>query len=1007
MKNKKHVWVAGAMCVLPLMGMAQQTEPLTDSRRLFDDGKELFLRRDYAAAQQTLSRFVQQKPQALLADEAAYMIACTSYELKSPDCIKQLEGYLEQYPDSRYANRVQSLIASAYFFQEKYPEAIACFKGCQFDLLADSERDVCTLRMGTAYLKMGNLQEAAVWFSILKEVSSEYHIDAVYHLAYIDYVQKQYDKALQGFREAGESSKYAALSPYYIADIHLVRGNYQQARQIASTYLEAYPRQEKAIEMKRICGEACYGLKQYAAAIDYLSAYRSETEEHAERNSLYKLGMSFFYTGVYSEAAAALGEVTTVQDALAQNAYLHMGLAYLQLKERNRARMAFEQASAMNYDRDIKEQAFYNYALCIHETSYSPFAESVTVFERFLNEFPNSTYTEKVNDYLIEVYMNTRSYMAALKSIAKISRPGSRILEAKQKLLFRLGTQAFAQAAFENAVEYFSQSLQLGRYNQQTQADAYYWRGESKYRLEQYGAAASDYRQYLEFAPDRRSTEYGLALYNLGYTAFKQKQYDKALTWFTRCAESGIRLENDVVADVYNRMGDCNFYARRFDAADAQYAQASGYSMSLSDYSLFQQSIIKGLQREYGKKIELLNRLITGFPESQYLDDALYEQGRAFVQLEDNDNAVKRYSLLVQRYPESPLSRRAANEIGLLYYQNDKYNEAIAAYKKVISTYPGSEEARLAQRDLKSIYIDLNRVDDYMAFVSTIPGGANFDVNERDSLTYVAAERVYMRGNITEAKNSFVRYLQSFPQGAFSVDAHYYLGLIDYNEKNYTGAVSHLDKVIEYPDNKFSGEAMAMCADIAYREKEYEKSLGLYKRMADRAVSQEERVTARTGAMRSAWMVKDYQEIISVASGLIAESKLAPELANEAHYYRAKALLAEGQNKEAAGDLAVLAKDTRNVYGAEAKYLLAQLYFDNGEIGKAEKEVLDYIEVSTPHAYWLARSFVLLSDVYMKLGRNLDAKQYLLSLQQNYQADDDIAEMIETRLAKLNKGSKQ
>lgn len=1007
MKNKKHVWVAGAMCVLPLMGMAQQTEPLTDSRRLFDDGKELFLRRDYAAAQQTLSRFVQQKPQASLADEAAYMIACTSYELKSPDCIKQLEGYLEQYPDSRYANRVQSLIASAYFFQEKYPEAIACFKGCQFDLLADSERDACTLRMGTAYLKMGNLQEAAVWFSILKEVSSEYHIDAVYHLAYIDYVQKQYDKALQGFREAGESSKYAALSPYYIADIHLVRGNYQQARQIASTYLEAYPRQEKAIEMKRICGEACYGLKQYAAAIDYLSAYRSETEEHAERNSLYKLGMSFFYTGVYSEAAAALGEVTTVQDALTQNAYLHMGLAYLQLKERNRARMAFEQASAMNYDRDIKEQAFYNYALCIHETSYSPFAESVTVFERFLNEFPNSVYTEKVNDYLIEVYMNTRSYMAALNSIAKISRPGNRILEAKQKLLFRLGTQAFAQAAFENAIEYFSQSLQLGRYNQQTQADAYYWRGESKYRLEQYGAAASDYRQYLEFAPDRRSTEYGLALYNLGYTAFKQKQYDKALTWFTRCAESGIRLENDVVADVYNRMGDCNFYARRFDAADAQYAQASGYSMSLSDYSLFQQSIIKGLQREYGKKIELLNRLITGFPESQYLDDALYEQGRAFVQLEDNDNAVKRYSLLVQRYPESPLSRRAANEIGLLYYQNDKYNEAIAAYKKVISTYPGSEEARLAQRDLKSIYIDLNRVDDYMAFVSTIPGGANFNVNERDSLTYVAAERVYMRGNITEAKNSFVRYLQSFPQGAFSVDAHYYLGLIDYNEKNYTGAVSHLDKVVEYPDNKFSGEAMAMCADIAYREKEYEKSLGLYKRMADRAVSQEERVTARTGAMRSAWMVKDCQEIISVASGLIAESKLAPELANEAHYYRAKALLAEGQNKEAAGDLAVLAKDTRNVYGAEAKYLLAQLYFDNGETGKAEKEVLDYIEVSTPHAYWLARSFVLLSDVYMKLGRNLDAKQYLLSLQQNYQADDDIAEMIETRLAKLNKGSKQ
>ena len=36
----------------------------------------------------------------------------------------------------------------------------------------------------------------------------------------------------------------------------------------------------------------------------------------------------------------------------------------------------------------------------------------------------------------------------------------------------------------------------------------------------------------------------------------------------------------------------------------------------------------------------------------------------------------------------------------------------------------------------------------------------------------------------------------------------------------------------------------------------------------------------------------------------------------------------------------------------------------------------------------------------------LDAKQYLLSLKQNYQADDDIAKMIETRLEKLNTESK-
>lgn len=1003
MNTKKYKWIAGCLCALPLVVSAQQTEPLTDHRRLFDDGKELFLRHDYAAAQQTLMQYVKQNPQADTSDDVAYMLTCTAYELNASDRLEQLEKFLDTYPDSRHRNRVQALLASAYFFQEKYLETIATFKGCDLELLSNEERDVCTLRMATAYQKIGNLQEASMWFSILKEVSEKYHADAVYNLAYIDYVQKRYDEALAGFREVESDEHYRKLSPYYIADIYLIKGNYEQARRIAGVYVEAYPDEPNAVQMKRIAGEAAYGMKDYMQAVQNLEVYCSEVK-NPDRKALYELGMSYAQIGVYSKAAARLGEVTTTQDALAQNAYLHMGLAYLQLKERNQARMAFEQASATNYDAAVKEQALYNYALCIHETSYSPFAESVTVFERFLNEYPHSAYADKVNDYLVEVYMNTRSYMAALKSIAKISQPGERILEAKQKLLFRLGTQAFAQAAFENAIECFSQSLQLGRYNQQTKADAYYWRGESKYRLEQYAAAAADFRQYLEFAQDKRTEEYGLALYNLGYTAFKQKQYSSAQTWFARCVQSGVSLQATVMADAYNRLGDCNFYARSFETAQQMYAKAAATDTSLGDYSLFQEAFVKGLQRNYTGKIQTLNQMITAYPSSQYLDDALYEQGRAFVQLEDSENAVKRYKLLVERFPDSPLSRKAANEIGLLYYQNDQYAAAIEAYKTVITKYPGSDEARLAQRDLRSIYIDLNKVDDYMAFATSIPGGANFDVNERDSLTYVAAERVYMRGNISEAQSSFTRYLQSFPEGAFSVDAHYYLGLIGYNQKNWTEATAHLNKVIEYPNNKFSGEAMSMCAVMAYDAKDYGRALELYKRMIDRAVSQEERLSAETGALRSAYLLNDGKEVIAVASALLAESKLAPELSNEAHYYRAKAFLEAGETKEALQDLTVLAKDTRNVYGAEAKYLVAQLYFNAGETAKAEKEVLEYIEVSTPHTYWLARGFILLSDVYVHLDRKLEAKQYLLSLQQNYQAEDDIAQMIESRLANLNKG---
>ena len=961
--KKRTVWVA-ALLSLSVSGMAQQVLPKD------------------------------------VAGDKEYARVCKEYELRTENSMELMEDYLKQYPDSRHANRIEAMMASIYFEEGKYQEAIALYRSCNLDALADKERDEAALKLATSYLKVGNLEEAKVWFTLVKEVSRSHQADAVYNLGYIDYVEGRYDAALKAFTSLQTDDEYDALVPYYIGEIYLLRGEYQKADEVASDYLRHFAGHKDEAEMMRIQGEARYGMKDYLAAVSSLEGYVNAVAS-PQRKAMYELGMGYYHTGAYLKATEMLGRTTLVQDALAQNANLHMGLAYLQLKERNQARMAFEQASIGNYDKAVKEQALYNYALCIHETSYSPFAESVTVFERFLNEFPNSRYRERVNDYLVETYMNTRSYDAALKSIAKISKPGPRIMEAKQKILFRLGTQAFANARFAEALQYFNRSLEVGQYNPSVKADAYYWRGEANYRLGNYKNAGQDLRRYLDLANDKRSQEYALALYNLGYTDFKQKNYSSALNWFNRFVAGGANDNRQVLADAYNRMGDCNFYARKFDDARRSYDKAEQIDPSLGDYSLFQEGFVKGLQRDYAGKIQTLNQLITNYPQSQYIDDALYEQGRAFVQLEDNANAIERFQLLVKNFPQSNMARRAANEVGLLYYQDDKYPEAIAAYKNVINNYPGSEEARLAQRDLKSIYIDLNKVDEYADFASTIPGGANFDVNERDSLTYVAAERVYMRGEMAEARNSFVKYLQTFPEGAFSLNANYYIGLIDYNGRNYESATAHLNKVLEYPDNKYSEEAMMMSAEMAYLAKDYTKSLELYKLLKDRASTPERRQMAATGMLRSAAMSGNNEETILAATAVLADTKVDPELESEARHYRSKALVNVGQMQHAVEDWQVLAQDTRNVYGAEAKYRLAQYLFDAGKTSEAEKEVLNYLEVSTPHTYWLARGFVLLSDIYAKLDRKLEARQYLLSLKQNYQADDDIAGMIESRLENL------
>lgn len=930
------------------------------------------------------------------------MLVCAAYELKERNRITRLRSYLKQFPDTPHANRIYALLAACYFYEGSYDEALALFNSARLDLLGNDERDEMSYLLAGCYLKVGNTKEAAIWFETVRVSSEKYATDCTYYLAYIRYTQKRYDEAMKGFLSLQNEPKYKALAPYYLAEIYLIKQNYDSAETLANRYLSDYPNNEHAAEMQRILGDSYYHRQRYQQAVNAFESYLQRTAS-PRRDARYMLGLSYFQTGVYSQAAATLGEVTTTNDGLTQNAYLHMGLSYLQLAEKGKARMAFEQAAASDADRKVKEQAAYNHALCVHETAYSAFGESVTVFERFLNEFPHSSYAGSASSYLVEVYLNTRSYEAALKSIERIAKPDRRILEAKQKILFQLGTQAFVNTRFEEAIGCFDQSLTLGSYNRQTKADALYWRGESYYRLNRMQEAGRNFTEYLQLTQQADNEMYALAHYNLGYIAFHRKDFTEAQNRFRQYVRLEKATNREPLADAYNRLGDSYFQMRRFEEAKQSYAEAQRLDVPSGDYSFYQLALVAGLQRDYAGKINLLNRLVGRYPDSPYAINARYEKGRSYVLSENNKQAIATFQELLRQYPESPVSRKAAAEIGLLYYQDGAYPQAIEAYKHVIKAYPGSEEARLSMLDLKSIYVDLNRIDEFAALANTLPGNIRFAVGEQDSLTFVAAEKSYMRGRMEEAKGSFTRYLQSYPDGAFGLNAHYYLALIGKEQKNNEQILTHSAHLLQYPDSPLLEEVLVLRAEVQFNQLRFAEALQSYQLLKEKATHADRRLLAETGMLRAAAQLKDDATVIQAATGLLNESKLSPELRQEAYYYRGKAYLNQRADSKAIADLKILAQDTRSLYGAEAKFLVAQQLYGAREYAAAEKELLNYIEQSTPHAYWLARSFVLLSDVYVALGKKADARQYLLSLQQNYSGKDDIAGMIESRLKNLNK----
>jgi TolA-binding protein len=898
--------------------------------------------------------------------EADYRQVCTAYELGEAHAVERLRAYLDTYPDTPHANRIYTLIASSYYFDEAYDKALAMFGSAQLDMLPDNERDDMTYRKAICYLKTGHLTEAAVWLETVRSTGSRYDTDCTYYLSYVRYAQQRYDEALTGFLAVQNDRRYNRTAPIYIGEIYLQQKKYAEAAGVARNYLSQYSdADEQHAQMQCVLGEAYYREGNYHDAMVAFERYLAGNPAAPRRDALYMLGLAYYQNAVYSKAVSTLGEVTAAaDDALTQNAYLHIGLSYLQLSDKTRARMAFEQAAASDADRNVKEQAAYNYALSIHDTSYSAFGQSVSAFEKFLNDFPASRYADKVSSYLVEVYMNTRSYEAALQSINRIAHPGATILDAKQRILFRLGTQAFTNADYAQAGNYFDQTLQAGS-NRQVRADALYWRGETYYRQGRMQEAGNNFNDYLRLTPDRNGETYALAYYNLGYIAFHSKAYTSAQNYFQRYLQSEKGKNPAALADAYNRLGDCALEARRFDEAKQYYTRSESMNAGTGDYSLYQLALVAGLQKDYAGKVNLLNRMESRYPSSPYVINALYEKGRSYVQNNQNAQAIATFQTLLANYPSNAVSRKAAAEVGLLYYQDGDYNRAIEAYRQVIERYPGSEEARLALRDLKSIYVDANRVDEYATLTASLPGAERLEAGEQDTLTYLAAEKIVQKGDKMNGEASLRRYLESFPNGAFAE------------------------------------EALVIHSELLFDEKRYADALDDYKLLKVRATTAERRQLAATGWLRCAVLLNNDAETVDAATGLLAESKLTPELTQEAHYYRGKAYLNRQETESALNDLRIAEKDTRTRYGAEARYLVARQLYLQRDYAAAEKELLDFIDQSTPHTYWLARGFILLSDVYVAMDRKLDARQYLLSLQQNYHADDDIAQLITERLSKL------
>lgn len=1000
--------------ILLLMGgssllFSQNSKTTQDSNELIEKAKVLYHQKDYAASQSVLNDFIKLAQTKADADyqvfyqEALYYQSANAYELKKKNAKELLAQYAKKYPQTPHTSEVCYMLGRLSYEKKDYRQVLTWYSKINNTDLSSQKGETYLFTKAYAHLMCKQYKQASYIFETLDGVDEERSKDAAYYFAYCEMQLKHYSKAIPALKRLQSDVRYNETASLLLLQAY-DQTNDTEVIDYGKKVINRFPRSKKLGEAYRIVGAHSYEKKNYEDAAKYLKLYASNTKK-LDRNTLYQLGMACYKTKDYDAAPRYLAKVTKKEDKLSQNAYLYLGHCNLHNNNITNARLAFESAASTQFDPKLTEEALYNYSLATYESN-APFGETIQAMEDFIKRYPNSTRKSSIYYYMYQTFITGKDYQKAIDAINKIGKKDPTLINAKSNAYFQLGVEAYDAHNYENAIQLFNQSIHLYSHTNPT-PQAYLWRGESYYKLNKNTEARQDLLKYTQLATHKtEKTAVREANYSIAYTYYNQKNLNEAKIWFEKyalqCEED--HQKNTNYADAQIRIADIYYVNRNFSKAKLAYAKVPQRSR-VSDYALFQTAFINGLEKQFDNKIALLQNLIKTHRGSDYTDDARYEIGRSYIAKEEYQKAIDSYSLLIKKQSLSPLARKAALEIGMLYVNKDMTSQAIQAYKKVVERYPNSAEARVAIESMQSLYIELNNIDEYIAYRESIAGTSITKVakSEADSLSFIAAERIYASGNYKQAAITLDKYIRKYCDNRTlnCITAQYYLAESYYQIDKKVEALQVFDIITQMNGNSNREDALLRASEIAYDLQDYVKASNYFDLLKVVASNQTNKSVALLGNLRCNFKLNQNEATIKAANELLKNASDESRI-REAKYCRAKSYIAINQASKAVDDLKVLKENLRYEMGAEAKYLYAQYLFDTKQYDATEKEATDFIQKNTPHQYWMAKAFILLADVYTAKKDYFQARQYLNSLQKNYQAHDGIHKIINEHLSELD-----
>jgi len=997
---------------------AQKTTTLSEAQLAFKKGMEFFDGKVYGLAQNEFRKTIElllpvnESEAKLLKQKAELNFAKCAVNLGQPEGENLIIEFARKNQPDPIANEALLDIANFYFNDKKFDKAMALYSSIDTYALPSNQRSETVFKIAYLNFIKKKFSLAKSQFRSIKDVQNEYYYPANYYYGMCNFFTKKYAEAITSFQKASGSKRYKPYVPYYITSIYFAERDFSKVINYGVSKAESKGVKNQA-DINRLVGRAYFEEGEFSMAKKYLE-YAAKRVKKMDASDYYQLGFVQYQSKEYKKAEKSFKKLNREKNKMGQLAMYYLADCNLKSGDKRQARNAFANASRLNYDAKIQEESLWNYAKLSYEMRFD--RDASDALQKVNPRSPN--YAE-AQGLLGDIFLNTRDYVKAMQIIERMPTKTTKIKQTYQKVAYYRGVQLAGDGDMDGAKQLFYKSLD-NDFDARTSALAYYGLGEIAHQQKKYRESNQHLTKFLQAAksinnlPDGASVN--TANYTVGYNFLKEKNYKSALGYF-QDAVAGIKrdapyiqdeyVKKQVLADATLRAGDALFKTNNYDSAIKYYDEAINRKYSGYVYALYQKAIIEGLRGNPTDQILALERLTEQYPKSEFTDDALLSLGNAYQDIGRTNQATAAFNKLVRNFKgKSSLVNQALLKLGLIAYNSGDLQGAIKNYKDVFKNNPDPKEAEGALAALEEIYVDdLGQPDNYLRFRESL-GGYDVSTAARDSINFKAAESQFDLGNYDKAITKYNDYIAKFPKGRHIIPAYFHRGESNTALKKYSAALKDYDYVINKGQSRYYEKGLRKASIISYNhEKDFEKAYSYYSKWAEVASSDEAKFEAQLGTLRSAYRTGRTDAVYTMANKVSSNPRASQDQIAAANFYLGKMAFDKKDYDRAMASFNKVLTNSNNENTAEARYSIAYVHYVKRNLDQAESAAMNAIRENSSYQVWVAKSGLLLADIYVEQSNYFDARALLEGMISSYENEAEVKEQVneaKQKLAALN-----